>query len=152
MKITDITAVQLKLPNQAPPSKNPSSTSVTSPQAALGHPESTSKTKPRRPAWSENAEVANPMSRYPHVKAHRSKWLPKWGAVWCKVTLEDGTFGLGCTSHGRPAPGHAPPVRVYRGRSRHHAADAVVALQDASYHLLAVTNLDPASDSESASN
>ena len=30
----------------------------------------------RRPAWTETAEVANPMSRYPHAKAHRGLWLP----------------------------------------------------------------------------
>jgi L-rhamnonate dehydratase len=41
------------------------------------------------------------MSRYPEVKAHRSLWLPNWPDVWCKVTLEDGTWGLGQTSHGR---------------------------------------------------
>jgi len=56
----------------------------------------------RRPAWTETAEVANPMSRYPHAKAHRGLWLPKWSEVWCKVTLEDGTWGLGQTSNGRP--------------------------------------------------
>lgn len=57
---------------------------------------------PRRPSWAQTAEVANPMSRYPAVKAHRSRWLPRWENVWCKVTLEDGTWGLGQTAHGRP--------------------------------------------------
>jgi L-rhamnonate dehydratase len=42
------------------------------------------------------------MSRYPKLKSHRSLWLPKWEGVWCKVTVEDGTMGLGYTSHGRP--------------------------------------------------
>jgi L-rhamnonate dehydratase len=55
----------------------------------------------RRRSWNETAEVANPMSRYPAVKAHRSLWLPNWPDVWCKITLEDGTWGLGQTSHGR---------------------------------------------------
>src|SRR5260370_14981788 len=55
----------------------------------------------RRASWGETAEVANPMSRYPAVKAHRSLWLPPWENVWCMVTLEDGTYGLGQTSHGR---------------------------------------------------
>ncbi len=41
------------------------------------------------------------MSRYPQVKAHRSLWLPKWENVWCKVTLEDGTWGIGQTGHDR---------------------------------------------------
>lgn len=59
-------------------------------------------TAPRRAPWSQNAEVANPMSRYPRVKAHRSMWLPRWEGVWCKVTAEDGTWGLGSTGYGRP--------------------------------------------------
>jgi L-rhamnonate dehydratase len=58
--------------------------------------------KARRPGWAEEAEVANPMSRYPKVKRHRSLWTPRWEAVWCKVTAEDGTWGLGSTGHGRP--------------------------------------------------
>jgi L-rhamnonate dehydratase len=59
-------------------------------------------TAPRREAWSKRAEVANPMSRYPRFKPHRDLWRPGWGEVWCKVTLEDGSWGLGQTSHGRP--------------------------------------------------
>ena len=58
-------------------------------------------TPPRRQGWHVAAEVANPMSRYPKVKAHRSLWLPLWGDVWCKVTAEDGTCGLGLTTNGR---------------------------------------------------
>lgn len=61
----------------------------------------TSTTKPRRASWWQDAEVANPMSRYPKVKRHRELWLPKWESVWCKVTAEDGTWGIGSTSHGR---------------------------------------------------
>ncbi|HZB94919.1 MAG TPA: hypothetical protein VE268_03065, partial [Herpetosiphonaceae bacterium] len=78
MKITDIRAMRLA----APPHE--------------------SKTPPWRVSWADEAEVANPMSRYPKVKAHRSLWLPKWEGVWCKVTAEDGTWGLGYTGHGRP--------------------------------------------------
>lgn len=55
----------------------------------------------RRRPWTATDEVANPMSRYPDVKAHRSLWLPKWEEVWCQVTLADGTKGLGQTGHGR---------------------------------------------------
>ncbi len=79
MKIRSVEALRLTVP----------------PQAAI--------TPPRRQGWHVEAEVANPMSRYPKVKAHRSKWLPKWENVWCKVTAEDGTFGLGMTSNGRVA-------------------------------------------------
>jgi L-rhamnonate dehydratase len=59
-------------------------------------------TPPRRPSWAAEAEVANPMSRYPKVKRHRSLWTPHWGEVWCKVTAEDGTWGVGSTGYGRP--------------------------------------------------
>ena len=62
------------------------------------------RAKARRPGWAEKAEVANPMSRYPKVKRHRSLWTPHWEAVWCKVTAEDGTWGLGNTGHGRGWP------------------------------------------------
>jgi len=57
---------------------------------------------PRRPAWVEDAEVANPMSRFPEYKRHRKLWMPKWEGVWVKVTAEDGTYGLGPCSYGRP--------------------------------------------------
>ena len=60
-------------------------------------------TTPRREAWRASSEIANPMAWYPKVKAHRSLWLPQeWDDVWCKVTLEDGTWGLGSTQYGRP--------------------------------------------------
>jgi len=49
-----------------------------------------------------DAEVANPMSRFPEVKRHRSLWLPRWEGVWVKVTAEDGTYGLASCSFGRP--------------------------------------------------
>lgn len=69
----------------------------------LTPPPHTLRTIPRRESWHVTAEVANPLSRYPQVKRHRSLWLPKWEQVWCKVTAEDGTWGLGLTSNGRVA-------------------------------------------------
>ena len=78
MKITEIRAMRLTMPVRA------------------------SATPARRAPWSAEAEVANPMSRYPKVKRHRRLWLPPWEQVWCKVTLEDGTWGLGSTGYGRP--------------------------------------------------
>ena len=78
MRITDVQAARLNLP----------------PREAV--------TPARRPGWAQEAEVANPMSRYPRFKRHRSLWLPGWEAVCCKITAEDGTWGLGMTSHGRP--------------------------------------------------
>ena len=59
--------------------------------------------KPRRDSWNKSAEVANPMSRFPHVKRRRALWTNTgWGRVFVKVTLEDGTWGLGSTIHGKP--------------------------------------------------
>jgi L-rhamnonate dehydratase len=68
----------------------------------LNMPPREQKTPARRDPWAKDAEVANPMSRYPKVKRHRSLWLPRWDQVWCKVTLEDGTWGVGSTGYGRP--------------------------------------------------
>jgi L-rhamnonate dehydratase len=67
----------------------------------LSVPPREAKTAPRRAGWAQDAEVANPMSRYPRVKRHRRLWQPRWEGVWCKVTAEDGTWGLGSTVHGR---------------------------------------------------
>ena len=61
------------------------------------------KTEARRKGWNETAEVANPMSRYPDVKRHRSLWRPPWKSLWCRVTAEDGTWGLGCLNNADPA-------------------------------------------------
>lgn len=75
MKIKKIECVQLRIP-----------------------PFTSPRSQKRRSAWTEYAEVANPMSRYPKYKRYRSSWLPKWGGVWVKITAEDGTWGLGTTS------------------------------------------------------
>jgi L-rhamnonate dehydratase len=60
-------------------------------------------TEARRPAWSHDDEVANPVSRYPRFKRHRSLYSARrWPTFGVKVTAEDGSWGLG-TSQGRPA-------------------------------------------------
>jgi hypothetical protein len=48
MKITEIRAMRLKAPLRE------------------------TRTPARRAAWAQDAEVANPMSRYPKVKRHRA--------------------------------------------------------------------------------
>ena len=48
----------------------------------LNAPPREQKTKPRRPPWRADAEVANPGSRYPKVKRSRSRWLPTWDGAW----------------------------------------------------------------------
>lgn len=77
MKITSIQAMRAKLPLKE------------------------AMTPARRSGWAKDAEVANPMSGYPQVKRHRSLWLPNWEPTFCKVTAEDGTWGLGLTTCGR---------------------------------------------------
>ena len=78
MKIKEIRAVHVDLPGRKPASE------------------------PRRDSWVVDSEVANPMSKFPAYKRHRSLWQPKWGGVWVQAVAEDGTFGLGQTSFGRP--------------------------------------------------
>jgi L-rhamnonate dehydratase len=61
------------------------------------------RTAPRRPAWVVDDEVANPMSRFPRFKRHRSLYgARQWPGFSVKVTAEDGTWGLG-PGAGRPA-------------------------------------------------
>ena len=67
----------------------------------------------RRPAWSETAEVANPMSRYPRYKRIRRLWSPNWPPLACVVTAEDGTWGLGFTTHSGPV---APVINDHFAR------------------------------------
>lgn len=75
---------------------------ITSVRAMRLHsPPRQTRTTPLHPSWAEEAEVANPMSRYPKVKRHRGLWMPRWEEVWCKVTAEDGTWGIGRTAYGR---------------------------------------------------
>lgn len=59
-------------------------------------------TPARRPVWTEAAEVAGPMSRYPRFKRQRASWRPRWPAVGCLVTCTDGTWGFGMTRYGAP--------------------------------------------------
>ncbi len=71
MKIKEIRVVRLNLPRPQP------------------------VTQPRRASWSSHAEVANPMSRYEHVKRHREMWLPKFDSAYVQVIAENGAWGLG---------------------------------------------------------
>lgn len=55
-----------------------------------------------RAAWTLDAEVANPMSRYPRYKRLRASWRPQWPSVGCLVTADDGSWGFGMTRYGTP--------------------------------------------------
>ncbi|MDP6359244.1 MAG: enolase C-terminal domain-like protein, partial [Planctomycetota bacterium] len=79
-------------------------------------PERDSAAQERRPSWWDGAEIANPMSVYPRFKRTRALWMPKWGGVGVKVTAEDGTWGLGMTSYGRPV------AAVIEDHFAHHLA------------------------------
>ena len=59
-------------------------------------------TPARRPAWTQDAEVANPMSGHPRFKRHRASWRPTWPSVACVVTAADGQWGVGMTRYGTP--------------------------------------------------
>lgn len=71
MKIQEIRVVRVELPERKP------------------------TTPPRRESWGTRDEVANPMSRYPQVKRHRSLWLPDFGSAYVQVIAENGAWGLG---------------------------------------------------------
>jgi hypothetical protein len=60
------------------------------------------KTPTRRESWSSHAEVANPMSRYPHVKRQRSMWQPKFEGAYVQVTAENGVSGYAPLWPARP--------------------------------------------------
>ncbi|MBT4498675.1 MAG: L-rhamnonate dehydratase, partial [Gemmatimonadetes bacterium] len=65
-------------------------------------PGPTPKSEPTRQSWGATDEVANPMSKFPRFKRHRSLYGAKqWPGFGVKVTAEDGTWGLGNGS-GRP--------------------------------------------------
>ncbi len=78
MKIKEIRAFKIKLPE-----------------------DNLSNSNEKRPPWTETAEVANPLSRYPKYK-RRSLWTPKLGQIACIVTAEDGSWGIGLTTHSGP--------------------------------------------------
>lgn len=59
-------------------------------------------TPARRPPWTQDAEVANPMSVHPRFKRHRASWRPHWPSVACVVTTTDGQWGVGMTRYGTP--------------------------------------------------
>ena len=60
-------------------------------------------TESRQKSWAHDDEVANPVSKFPRFKRHRSLYgARRWPVFGVKVTAEDGTWGLG-SSQGRPA-------------------------------------------------
>ncbi|MBI2942382.1 MAG: L-rhamnonate dehydratase [Chloroflexi bacterium] len=56
-------------------------------------------TPPRVPRQAVEGFIT-PMARYPEFR--RSDWSTRWRRTACVVTAEDGTWGLGLTTHGGP--------------------------------------------------
>ncbi|MDP3315390.1 MAG: hypothetical protein Q8M47_04905, partial [Devosia sp.] len=51
---------------------------ITNPIAGGTYEEAKQRGSARRPPWTKDAEVANPMSRYPRYKALRASWNAKF--------------------------------------------------------------------------
>lgn len=68
-------------------------------------------TQPRVPKQPTEG-FGSPMARYPDIR--RAAWSNPWRRTACVVTADDGTFGLGITTHGGPVEqivnGHFAPV------------------------------------------
>ena len=59
----------------------------------------------RRPGWNRQQSIDNPARKYAFARRDSTWTGPRpaaWETVACKVTAEDGTWGLGLTSYGRP--------------------------------------------------
>jgi len=75
---------------------------ITNPVAGGAYDASKDQAVARRPPWTKDAEVANPMSRYPRYKRLRSSWNNHFPQVGCLVTADDGSWGFGTTGYGQP--------------------------------------------------
>ncbi len=75
---------------------------ITNPIAGGTYEEAKQQGTARRPPWTKDAEVANPMSRYPRYKALRASWRDNFPAVGVIVTADDGSWGFGTTGFGQP--------------------------------------------------
>src|SRR3569623_1384228 len=66
---------------------------ITNPIAGGAYEAGMDKAEARRPPWTKDAEVANPMSRYPRYKRMRSSWNNHITQVCCIVFADDSTKG-----------------------------------------------------------
>lgn len=80
MKIISIETVKLNVPREGP------------------------RTEPRRPTWNRTSPRSLPINYYPEFSRLPGE-MPGMGGgqVWVKVTVEDGTWGLGACSFGAPS-------------------------------------------------
>ena len=87
MRITEVKAMRLTLPAESDEARARREAQV------------------RRPVWNRQQAKDNPARRYAFAR-RESRWTgprpPAWETIACKVTAEDGTWGPGLTSYGRP--------------------------------------------------
>src|SRR5439155_10973448 len=90
MRITEVQAMRLVLPPESDAARERREAQV------------------RRPSWNRQQTIDNPARKYAFARREArgrpgaSAALGAWETVACKVTAEDGTWGLGLTSYGRP--------------------------------------------------
>ena len=70
----------------------------------LNAPQRELKTQPRRHPGPTTPRWPTPCRATPRSSATAACGGPSGSAVWCKVTAEDGTWGLGALDHGRALP------------------------------------------------
>jgi len=98
----------------------------------IDFPARVSKTPARRDPWSAHAEVANPMSRYPHVKRMRPLWQPKFEGAYVQVTAENGVSGFGPLWPARPL---VPVIEHFNEQLRGQDALAIERIADMMFRL-----------------
>ena len=98
----------------------------------VNFPERKLKTAARREGWGATDEVANPMSRYPHIKRHRSMWLPKFEGAYVQVVAEDGSWGLGPLWPAKPL---APVIEHFNEQLAGQDAFAIERAADMMFHM-----------------
>ena len=52
--------------------------------------------------WLKGNDSTNPMSRYGEFTGQSARFKPPWSDVICVVTAEDGTWGMGMSTHAGP--------------------------------------------------
>jgi len=57
----------------------------------------------RRDAWTADARIANPMTKYPRYAENRGSWTPQFEGYGCVVEAADGTKGYATGGGGTPA-------------------------------------------------
>ena len=70
--------------------------------AAVNNVEPLGRGEGLRASWRDADNNQNPMSRYREFRGAGLRLMPPWSEVICVVTAEDGTWGMGMTTHAGP--------------------------------------------------